>query len=160
LKSALHELAPTARIFAAEGGLPFEGIEALLSHALEVGQQRQWQEQDVHNHALSHDHEHQHGETHESIHTCSFILDKPVERAHFEQFLHGLPKTVYRAKGFVTFVGNAETFVFQYLPGYVFIQSFPLRNRSLLQGVFIGQNLDKEWIAMQLWACQQTEMVQ
>jgi G3E family GTPase len=160
LESALHQLAPTAKIFAAEDGVLFEGIEALLSHALEVGQQRQWQEQDAHNHGTSHDHEHKHGEMHESIHTCSVILDKPVERAHFEQFLHGLPKTIYRAKGFVTFVGNAETFVFQYLPGHVFIQSFPLRHRSLLQGVFIGQHLDKEWLATQLRACQQTETVQ
>lgn len=160
LESALHQLAPTARIFAAEDGVPSEGIEALLSHALDVGRQQQWQEQDTHVYGTSHDHEHKHGEAHESIHACRFLLDKPLERAHFEQFLHSLPKTVYRAKGFVTLAGSTEAFVFQYLPDFVFIQSFPLRNRSLLQRVFIGRNLDKEWIAMQLQACQQTEMVQ
>jgi G3E family GTPase len=164
LELALPKLAPQARIFAAENGVPYEGIEVLLSHARLIGQQRHeqrlkssmTQECQHHDHSCEeheHDH-HQHGAAHESIHTCSFALDRPVERKSFEQFLEQLPGTVYRAKGFVTFSEErAETFVFQYMPGFVFIKAFPLRDRSLLRGVFIGLNLDKEWLANQLHAC-------
>ncbi|MBA2395696.1 MAG: GTP-binding protein [Ktedonobacteraceae bacterium] len=166
LESALPKLAPQARIFAAEGGIPYEGIETLLSHTRLIGQQRygqharpfiaeERQKQDhTHEKHEHHDHDHhQHGAAHESIHTCSFALDRPVEREHFERFLEQLPATAYRAKGFVTFTGSSETFVFQYVPGFVFIRAFSLQDRSLLRGVFIGLNLDKEGLAVQLQAC-------
>lgn len=163
---ALSQIVPKARIFLAEGGAPFEGVDAILSHALMMGREKYQQQALVdhhderghhdHNHDHdNHDHEHHHGEAHESIHTTSFTLDGPVERARFEHFLEHLPRTIYRAKGFVTLTEGGEPHVFQYMPGFVFVRPFPLRDRDLLRGVFIGRDLDKDWLAEQLKACQQ-----
>jgi G3E family GTPase len=166
LQAFLPTLAPKAKIFEAENGFLSEGEEALLAHSLRIGRQHQTQEmgeakqynhEERHNHEKDHHHEHQnHGHAHESIHTVSFALDQPVDRASFEQLLHGLPKTIYRAKGFVTFLGDQETYVFQHLPGYVRIKRFPLQDRALLRGVFIGKDLEKQGLALQLQRCLHT----
>ncbi|WP_040445307.1 CobW family GTP-binding protein [Ktedonobacter racemifer] len=95
--------APKARVFAAVEGLPEEGVETLLLHALHLGKARferdivpQGQEShahhahdehDEHEHYHAHDehdeyeHYHAHGHAHESLHTVSFPLDQLVVRA-------------------------------------------------------------------------------
>ncbi|HEX4205221.1 MAG TPA: GTP-binding protein [Ktedonobacteraceae bacterium] len=173
LADTLPILAPYAKIFAAREGLPEEGVEALLVHALAIGRERhqpapaddheqqmhvtpaEHSHHDHHDHD-EHDHDHAHGQAHESIHTVSFPLDQPLDRNRFEQLLESLPNTVYRAKGFVSFVGKKATFLFQYFPGYIHIRAFPLHDRSLQRGVFIGQHLEKAWLAEQLDACRET----
>lgn len=165
--------APKARVFAAVEGLPEEGVETLLLHALHLGEARferdivpQGQESHAHHaHDEHHDHErhherehahNEHGHAHESLHTVSFPLDQPVVRARFEHFLGELPEEVYRAKGFVTFVDDPQAIhVFQFTPGFLRIRPFKLQRRELLRGVFIGQNLEKAGLAEQLQACLQ-----
>jgi G3E family GTPase len=153
LTAYLPTLAPDAKIFAAEEGQPYEGVEALLAHSLSIGRDRYMAGQSIHEH-----HDHEHGHAHESIHNVGFPLDKPLHRMLFEQLLESLPNTVYRAKGFVSFMGDEGSFLFQHIPGYSRIKVFPLHDRSLQRGIFIGQNLDKEWIAKKLNACQGTEI--
>ncbi len=168
LREWLPRLAPNARIFTAEHGIPYEGLEALLTHSLARGRlrfehDRQEQADHTHHeheydHTHEHHHDHVHGAAHASLHTCSFPLDQPLDRRRFEQFLEQLPRTIYRAKGFVTLQGSDEPFVFQYVPGFVFLRPFPLSNRAMLRGVFIGQYLDKQELAAGLRACQHVEM--
>lgn len=163
----LATLAPQTRLFPSEQGLPQAGIEAVLAQALSVGrgrfeheaaqeEQRQHHEkEDAHDHP----HEHDHGHAHESIHSTVFSLEQPLEREAFEQFLKQLPDSIYRAKGFVCFSDEPEPFLFQYVPGYVYVKPFPLHDHSLLQGVFIGQNLDKSWLHEQLQHCRAQSVV-
>jgi G3E family GTPase len=154
LAAYLPVLAPHAKIFQAEEGQPYEGVEALLSYALSVGRGKHQNGHEKHEH---HNHEeHEHGHAHESIHSMGFPLDIPVDRRLFERFIEGLPQTVYRAKGFVMFLNNKQTFLFQYVPGSLYIKAFSIADHSLLRGVFIGQNLEKEWLANKLIACQAT----
>lgn len=176
LVAFLPTLAPHAKIFQAEEGQPDEGVEALLAHSLSVGRKRHQAEQGsheghdheheheehthedhVHDHeGHDHNHDHEHGHAHESIHNVGLPLDVPLNRMLFEQFMESLPKTVYRAKGFVMFTGDERTFLFQHVSGYTHIKAFPIHDRSLLRGIFIGQNLEKEWLANKLVACQGT----
>jgi G3E family GTPase len=171
----LATLAPQARIFPAEHGLPQAGIEAILAQSLTVGRARFQQEvvkeahpqydekHDDHDHEHEHDHdhthEHEHGHAHASMHSDIFALEQPLDRQAFEQFLEHLPENIYRAKGFVSFADEPDPFLFQYLPGYAHVKRFPLRDRSLLQGVFIGQNLDKSWLHEQLQRCRPQSVV-
>ncbi len=160
VRAALRQMAPKTRIFLAEEGIPFEGVVAILSHSLSIGREQRQRHMSIDHHAHDHHehnhthHEHHHGEAHESIHTISFTLDKPVEQTRFESFLEHLPRTIYRAKGFVTFSEGGEICVFQYMPGFVVVKPFPLKNQNLLRGVFIGRDLDNAWLADQLQACQ------
>ncbi|GHO60762.1 CobW family GTP-binding protein [Ktedonobacter robiniae] len=167
--------APKAQVFPAVEGLPEEGVEALLLHALHLGEKRlehipapQHQEEherthDAHEHHHEHEHEHdahehhhEHGHAHESLHTVGLPLDQPVERARFEHFLRELPEEIYRAKGFVTFVDDPQAIhVFQFTPGFLRIRPFKLQRRDLLRAVFIGQNLEKAGLAEQLQTCTQ-----
>jgi G3E family GTPase len=162
LAAFLPTLAPNAKIFAAEEGQPYEGVEALLAHSLSIGWERHQPEQSTHQGHARHEHDHEHhnhdhhGHAHESIHNVNFPLDKPLNKLLFEQFLASLPSTVYRAKGFVSFTDDEDTFLFQHFPGYSSIKPFPLHDHSLKRGIFIGQNLDKEWIAKKLNACHGT----
>jgi G3E family GTPase len=93
------------------------------------------------------------------MHSDIFALEQPLDREAFERFLEHLPDSIYRAKGFVSFLDEPDPFIFQYLPGYVRVKPFPLRDRSLLQGVFIGQNLDKFWLHEQLQQCRPQSVV-
>jgi G3E family GTPase len=158
LQNWLATLAPKARIFPAEQGLPFAGMETVLVHSLAAGQVRFQQEtteaHEAHDRAHEHEHEHDHGQAHTSIHSAIFSLEQPLDREAFEHFLEHLPDCIYRAKGFVTFPNEPEPFLFHYLPGYARVKPFPVHDRSLLQGVFIGQNLDKDWVQEQLQRCQ------
>jgi hypothetical protein len=55
----------------------------------------------------------------------------------------------------VTLAQNGEPYIFQYVPGFLFLKPFPLRDRKLLQGVFIGRDLDKTWLVEQLRSCEE-----
>jgi G3E family GTPase len=174
LLASLPTLAPQARIFLAEDGLPTEGVAALLSHALEVGRKRQPEhaERTPDQHAHHHHHEgheehehdascaHEHGEAHSSMHTVSFMLQQPLQKAWFTRFLEELPPTIYRAKGFVTFTGESGAYLFQYVPGYVILKQFPVRDQAMLRGVFIGTHLEQDWLTTQLAACRTETIMQ
>lgn len=158
VQNQLSTLAPNARIFPAEQGLPHAGVEAVLAQSLVAGRTRFRQEADEKHHA-QHEHEHEHGHAHASIHSALFSLEQPLDREAFEQFLENLPDSIYRAKGFVLFAHEPDPFLFQYLPGYARMTRFPLHDRSFLQGVFIGHNLDKARLYRQLQRCQPQRVV-
>lgn len=47
------------------------------------------------------------------------VLEKPVQKEHFEQWIKALPDTVYRMKGYVPVEGASHPFLFQYAYGMV-----------------------------------------
>jgi hypothetical protein len=49
--------------------------------------------------------------------------------------------------------GDDRPYVFQHMPGYVRVLPFQRHRPSVMRGVFIGQNLDKEWLRAQIEAC-------
>jgi G3E family GTPase len=160
LLASLPTLAPQARIFLAEDGQPAEGVEALLRHALEVGRTRQRapvkrsaEHHCEHGQLQACDEVHEHGEAHGSMHTVSLPLQEPLLKTQFAHFLESLPPTIYRAKGFVTFPGESCSYIFQYVPGYIFLKRFPVQNQELLRGVFIGTHFEHDWLAKQLADC-------
>jgi G3E family GTPase len=81
-------------------------------------------------------------------------MDKPLNKEAFEKFLHNLPKEIYRAKGFIWVDGDERPYVFQHMPGYVRVLPFQRHRPAIMRAVFIGQNLDREWLTQQLEACQ------
>ncbi len=175
LKTSLTEIAPRAHIFPAENGLPYAGIEAVLDYSLQVGRKRQQaQEQYIaralklpsfdlkvldggenHNNEDGHNHSDEaHGHAHLSIHVASFDLEAPVDLILFEAWLRSLPKTVYRAKGFVKVKDSDLLHTFQHMPGYTKVLPLATYRPPALRGVFIGQDLDEAWLAMRLRDCQ------
>ncbi|MFC4597905.1 CobW family GTP-binding protein [Cohnella hongkongensis] len=72
----------------------------------------------------AHDHEHEHehdadpggqiGAGHEQVGVLTHYLSGPVDSAAFEQWVAGLPESVYRSKGIVTFRDTGSRFLFQY----------------------------------------------
>jgi G3E family GTPase len=175
LKKILVEITPNAQIFPGDNGLPYAGIEAVLAHSMELGRERQRMQAELraktqtkrslnltptaNGHPQDHDHDHhdhdhdhaEHGHSHMSIHVLDFMLDKPVDKAAFKAFLHALPKTIYRAKGFVTVQGEDDVYLFQHMSGYTLLSPFR-RRPPVLRGVFIGQGMDENSLRQQLEA--------
>jgi G3E family GTPase len=162
----LRTLNAQARLFISQEGEPVEGVEAVLNYSRQVGITHEVPE-DAHHHDHDHDHDHSdhdhaehehdhhgHEPRHLSVHTIDFDMDKPLKKEMFEQFLNNLPKEVYRAKGFIWVDGDERPYVFQHMPGYVRVLPFQRHRPSIMRAVFIGQNLDREWLTNQLIACE------
>jgi G3E family GTPase len=151
----LREFNQQARIFISQEGEPLEGVEAVINYAQEVGITHEVPE-DAHHHDHDHDHDHDHHDhepRHLSVHTLDFDMNKPLKKEAFEQFLNNLPKDVYRAKGFIWVEGDERPYVFQHMPGYVRVLPFQRHRPAIMRAVFIGQNLDRDWLSQQLEAC-------
>ncbi|MFM1655446.1 CobW family GTP-binding protein [Brevibacillus sp. B_LB10_24] len=87
-----------------------------------------------------------------SIETFSYRFKGPVDAKKFETFLRGLPKNVYRAKGYVEFVGQNNLISFQQTENQVLL--FPFENFGpKMVAVFIGEGLDQQSIVADLEAC-------
>lgn len=87
-----------------------------------------------------------------SIDTFSYHFKGPVDSKKFENFLWDLPKSVYRAKGYVLFQGRDELISFQHTDNQVNL--FPFENFGpKLVAVFIGEGLEKEAIITDLEKC-------
>lgn len=153
LQGRLAKLNPKAQIFRAEQGLPEAGIQAVLDLSRELGVGAVAPKPEAHVHTHDHDHEHEHRDAHMSLHTVDFELDFKVDKEAFEKFLKSLPADIYRAKGFMWVEGDERPYVFQHMPGYVRVLPFQRHRPSIMRGVFIGQNIDKEWIRQQIEAC-------
>jgi G3E family GTPase len=168
LKKKLTGLAPKALIFPGDNGLPYAGIEAVLAHSLELGRERQRVQAELLAKSKAkrslnlapapatngHNHDHNqadepHGHEHMSIHVLDFTLDKPVDKTAFKTFLHELPKTIYRAKGFVQVKGEESVYIFQHMSGYTLMSPFR-RRPPVLRGVFIGQSMDEEFLRQKI----------
>ncbi|WP_409342109.1 CobW family GTP-binding protein [Paenibacillus sp. MBLB4367] len=99
-----------------------------------------------------HDHEHEHGEgraqhhhSHEHVMVYTHYLSGPVDSEKFEQFIAGLPASVYRGKGVLTFAdtGNSR-FLFQY--AYREADFMKITPQGDVQDVvvLIGEHMPKE----------------
>lgn len=87
-----------------------------------------------------------------SIETFSYTFTGPVDAKKFEDFLYDLPKTVYRAKGYVQFHGKSELISFQHTDNQVLL--FPFENFGpKMVAVFIGEGMDQEKILTDLKKC-------
>ncbi|MGG3279625.1 CobW family GTP-binding protein [Paenibacillus solani] len=79
---------------------------------------------DVHHHGEESGHDHEltddnptHGhahETHDHVMSYTYYFSNPIDSVEFEQFIAGLPRDVYRAKGILTFSDTNSRFLFQY----------------------------------------------
>jgi G3E family GTPase len=99
----------------------------------------------------SHEQTHVHRDLH--IKTFVYTFKHPIDRALFEEFLHQMPDTIYRIKGYITFTHSDFPFLFQYSYG------LPLYMKEMIQYpntlVFIGENLDHDWLEKELYAIEQ-----
>lgn len=87
-----------------------------------------------------------------SIDSFSYQFTGPVHPEKFENFLYALPKTVYRAKGYVLFHGKQELISFQHTENQVHL--FPFENFGpKLVAVFIGEGMEQEKIVNDLKKC-------
>lgn len=87
-----------------------------------------------------------------SIETFAYHFTAPVNGEKFEDFLYGLPKNVYRAKGYVLFHGKKELISFQHTDNQVLM--FPFENFGpKMVAVFIGEGMDQEKIKHDLEKC-------
>ena len=92
--------------------------------------------------------EHKHRPEFESF---TFTSDKSFSRDCFEQFANGLPKSVYRAKGFVHFEDSSQ--LFNFVAGRWDLEPFETAETQL---VFIGKGVlaEKKAITESLTKCQ------
>ncbi|RAP27252.1 hypothetical protein C2W64_01084 [Brevibacillus laterosporus] len=87
-----------------------------------------------------------------TIDTFSYHFKGPVDAQAFEDFLYDLPKTIYRAKGYVQFNGQDELISFQQTQTQVHL--FPFTNFGpKMVAVFIGEGFDKDNIIENLEKC-------
>ncbi|WP_436372471.1 CobW family GTP-binding protein [Cytobacillus sp. BC1816] len=85
-----------------------------------------------------------------SLSTFVYQFQKPVNQSEFEDFLRGLPDTVYRIKGYLKLNSSQYPLLFQYSYG---MPLYMQENMNLpLNMVFIGENLDWEDMKKKLTA--------
>jgi G3E family GTPase len=99
----------------------------------------------------SHEQTHVHRDLH--IKTFVYTFIHPIDQVLFEEFLHQMPDTIYRIKGYITFTHSDFPFLFQYSYG------LPLYMKEMIQYpntlVFIGENLDHDWLEKELYTIEQ-----
>lgn len=94
-------------------------------------------------------------------HTLTLDLRRRLSRGRFEALLRALPPTILRAKGFVMLDAEPSLHTFQYVEGgFVHLAPF-VRRPGLISaaapaapyGIFIGTQLDRDWLTSQIEAC-------
>jgi G3E family GTPase len=90
---------------------------------------------------------------HDHFHTLTALCETPLVRERFEQFMHTLPQTVWRAKGFVRFTDSAEQWMFQSVLGDFAIEWIDLLPEPPEHVVFIGKDFDREALRQALVNC-------
>ncbi len=85
-----------------------------------------------------------------NLSTFVYTFKQPVHREDFMSFLHGLPDTIYRMKGYIQFTNSLYPELFQYSYGMpIFL---PENMKMPLNLVFIGENIDWHNLKSQLKA--------
>jgi len=87
--------------------------------------------------------------THDKMSSISIPLPEVVERSSFEKWLDALPETVYRVKGALTFSGDENPSVVQFVAGRYDITPHPADAMSDFL-IAIGQNLTEEGLELAL----------
>jgi G3E family GTPase len=144
---SLRKINPSARIVTTRQG---EVAPDVLS---EAGASAAALQAHTHSHD-EHDHEHEHHHHHDEAlpHAASTLflpLAAPVERSRFQRFLGSLPKSVFRAKGFIRLAESpGQLHTFQQVRDQSELLLLPLENgEDLTTGlVFIGPHLDEKRI--------------
>lgn len=128
---------PRARIF--------EAVRANVDIRLLTDPDRVWDEvkAEKHDHQDGHNHEH----FHDQFQHVSLTLDKPLHPMKFQEFVNSkIPKTVYRAKGFVDLgeKGHSRKYVFQLVGtrSELFWDNWRSGEDYKTQMVFIGTEFD------------------
>ncbi|TYS01605.1 GTP-binding protein [Rossellomorea vietnamensis] len=79
----------------------------------------------------------------------------PVSQTDFEEWLRGLPETIYRMKGYIPFTGRKYPFMFQYSYGMPVLLPEDMNLPRTL--VIIGENLDEAMITHELKELERNE---
>jgi G3E family GTPase len=90
---------------------------------------------------------------HDHFHTLTVLCEAPLVRERFEDFMHTLPPTIWRAKGFVRFTDSDEQWMFQSVAGDYAIEWIDLLPEPPEHVVFIGKEFDREAVQRALLAC-------
>ncbi len=103
----------------------------------------------AHNHAHNHDHGHAH-DSHDHVMSYTYYFSHAVNSVEFEQFIAGLPRDVYRAKGILTFSDTNSRFLFQYAFRESDFMKITPQGQVPDVVVFIGEHFQKSLLREQL----------
>ena len=92
---------------------------------------------------------------HDHFHTQTILCGAPMIRERFENMLKKLPKTIWRAKGFVRFTDSEEQWMFQFVGGDYDMEWVDLLPEPQEHIVFIGKQLDRVSIETKLRYCEE-----
>lgn len=120
--------------------------------------------EDAHDHEHEHDHNHDHDHDHEHEHehdsagkgyaSASFALDRPMKARAFQSFLEQMPRTIFRAKGVLWFLGEDRRAHFNQVGSSVMMEwGAKWSGTAQSQIVFIGQELDEDALRKSLESC-------
>jgi G3E family GTPase len=90
---------------------------------------------------------------HDHFHTLTVLCEAPFVRERFEHFVQSLPPAVWRAKGFIRFVGSDEQWMFQFVAGDFALEWIDLLPEPPEHVVFIGKGFNREALQEALLAC-------
>ena len=88
------------------------------------------------------------------VETFYYQFNQPVVKSKFESFLLHLPKTVYRAKGFVCFTDYSKLVSFQQTENQIDYSVCEDLDMNMV-AVFIGEGMDKRSIVSELEKCKE-----
>ena len=139
---------PRARIF--------ESVRADVDIRLLTDPDRVWDEPKTESHHHEDDYDHEH--FHDQFQHVSLALDRPLHPMKFQEFVNSkIPKTVYRAKGFVDLgtKGHSRKYVFQLVGtrSELFWDNWRDSEEHKTQMVFIGTEFDKQQLEADFIAC-------
>lgn len=147
IRQLVESTNPRARIF--------EAVKADVDIRLLSDPDRKWHEtKESHHDHDGHDHKHLHDEySHLSI-----TIDQPLHPLKFQEFVNGsIPKTVYRAKGFVDLgtKGHSRKYVFQLVGtrSELYWDNWSKTEEHLTRLVFIGTDFDHKKLESDLRDC-------
>ncbi len=118
--------------------------------------------EDAHDHEHEHEHDHDHDHEHDHDHddaekgyaSASFALDRPIKAQAFQTFLEQMPRTIFRAKGVLWFLGEDRRAHFNQVGSSVMMEwGAKWVDTAQSQIVFIGQELDEEALRKSLERC-------
>lgn len=138
---------PRARIF--------EAVKADVDIRLLSDPDREWDYQldEHHDH-----HEHRHTHLHDSFKHVSIEVTEPLHPMKFQEFVNSqIPKTVYRAKGFINLgaKGHSRKYVFQLVGtrSELYWDNWTNDEPHLTRMVFIGTDFDQKKLESDFRAC-------